>query len=125
MKFIFSIIDSKQDIEKKILKAMLPQCKKFMDNAVSIIKSDLPSILYAAITNRPEYISLISGTLRLEFGIPDANTKVSSLINTWITNIEYNYVKPIISGSKINSSISARFVRADFSDVLNSDEQML
>lgn len=122
MKFTFSITDSKQDIENKILKALLPQCKKFMDNAVSVIKAELPGILYAAITSRPEYMSLVAGTLRLEFGIPDANVKVASLIDTWISNIEYNYVKPVMSGSKINSSISAQFVKADFSDVINSDD---
>lgn len=122
MKFQFSIKESKQEIENKILKALLPDCKKFMNSSIAIIKSDLPGILYNAITSRPEYFSLISGNLRLELGIPDAESKVASLINTWISNIEYEYSKPIISGNKIISVFSANFVKTDFSDVINSSE---
>jgi len=122
MRFTFSIKENKQEIQNKILKALLPDCKKFMNSAIGVIKTDLPGLLYTSLTNRPEYFSLISGNLRLELGIPDASSKVQSIINIWISNIEYDYSKPTISGGKIISSFSAKFVKTDFSDVISSEE---
>jgi hypothetical protein len=122
MKLSFDIIESNGEIQQNILKALLPDCKDYMNNAINIIKKELPSIVFNAISNTPEYLSLISGKLKFEFGISDADIKVTNLLETWSKNIIYNYSPPSITGNRIKSSFSANAIKADFSDVLGSDD---
>lgn len=122
MKFSLKILESESQIKKMIVQALLPSCEEFMDQVLQNIQRELPNIVSSAILNRPEYISLVSGTLRLELGIPDANSKVASIINTWMSNIVYEFKKPTFSGNKIKSSISAKLIKADFADILGLPE---
>lgn len=121
MKLSFDIIDSSSEIQKNILKAMLPHCNDFMDKAITTIKDNLPSLIFESISNTPEYSSLVSGKLKFELGIPDASMKVAQLLNLWSFNVQYNYKKPSIINNNIRSSFSANAIKADFSDVLNTD----
>lgn len=122
MKLSFKIIESNDEIQSRILKALIGDCRLYMNRVLTTIQQELQPIVYLAITNRPEYISLISGTLRLELGIPDANTKVANIINHWMSNINYTYQKPTIEGKKIKSSIEISLIKTDFSDVLSSSD---
>jgi hypothetical protein len=122
MKFSLKILESESQIQKSILEALLPSSKKFMNASISKIKAELPYVVYTAIASRPEYNSLISGQLRLEFGIPDAGMRVSSIIDSWISNIVYQYNEPAIVGKKIKSSFSAELIKVDFADVLGMPE---
>jgi hypothetical protein len=55
-------------------------------------------------------------------GIPDASSKIYSLINMWISNMVIDYNPPTMTNSSIRSSFSAKLIRANFSDVLGTDE---
>lgn len=122
MKFSLKILETEAQIQKEILTALLDPCTTFMNKAILKIKSELPQIIYSAITNRQEYVSLTTGQLRLEFGIPDAGAKVASLLNFWISNIQYNYKEPKISGKQIKASFSIEMIKSDFKDVLGLSE---
>lgn len=115
------LTDTNSQIGKKILKALLPDIQKYMDKALKIIKTELPSILIATISSSPEYDSLINGKLKYEFGIPNASQKIASLLNVWSSNIEIQYFKPSIVANQIKSNFSVQLVKADFSDVLYTD----
>jgi hypothetical protein len=121
MNLSLKILETNQIIQKEILQALLPQVDIYMTRIMGNLKEKLPPIVSKAITNRPEYMSLVSGRLRLELGIPDASTKVSQLIQIWISNIQYTYKKPQISGGAIKSSFSASLIKNDFSDVTNTE----
>lgn len=125
MKLNIKILESNSEIESRILKALLNDCVKFMNKAKSTVEQELKSIIYLAITNRPEYMSLVSGSLRLEFGIPDANIKVTNIVDRWMANINYTYQKPSIQGNKIKGYFSAELIRGDFSDVLEMSDAMV
>lgn len=125
MKINVKILESNSQIESKILKALVTDCREYFNEALSIIQQELPQIIYSAITSRPEYVSLVSGKLRLELGIPDASVKVANLINYWISNISYNYKKPTIEGNKIKGYINIELIKSDFSDILNSNDAMV
>lgn len=125
MKFNLKILDSDSQIYEAILGALLPEVTNYMNNAVSVIKREIPIIIKDAIINSPEYSSLISGKLKYELGIPDANTKLANLINLWIDNIQYPYMKPIISSNKIKSSFQVNAIRVDFAEVLYSDDALV
>lgn len=121
MKFSVRLIENNQTIQKEIMDALLKPCAAYMEEGIAKIKSELPNIVFSAIMNRPEYNSLVSGKLRLEFGIPDANSKVLQLLQVWSNNISYTYNKPTIKGSGIRSYFGANLIRSDFSDVLGID----
>lgn len=121
MKASFRLLDSSKDIQNKILQALLLEIESVMNSAVSVIKKELPTIVFSGITAAPEYQSLVSGNLQYELGIPDPINKISGLIDLWTNNIQYSYAKPIISGAKIISKFSASMIKVDFSDVLYSD----
>ena len=121
MKINLKILEKTPEIENRILTALLPDCTRYMDTAVLQVQSKLPSIVSTAIINMPEYISLTSGELKFEFGIPDAGAKIAELINTWMNNIEFTYKKPYIVSRQIRSIFSAGLIKIDFSDVLYSN----
>jgi len=119
------LLDTNAEIYKNILKALLPDIKKYMDSVLDTIKKELPDILSNSIRNSPEYSSLIAGKLRYEFGIPDASSKIIGLINSWSSNINIDYTRPAITGNQIKSKFSVNLVRADFSDVLFTEYAIL
>jgi hypothetical protein len=122
MKFSLKLLESDSQIQQMILQALIPSSKKLMNSSIARIKAELPYLVYTAIASRAEYNSLVGGQLRLEFGIPDAGIKVSSIIDAWISNIIYNYNEPVITGKKIKGSFSAELIRVDFADVLKMSE---
>ena len=115
------LIESNQEIQTAILKAMLPQIDSFMGSVVDRIKKGLPELISQAILTQPEYVSLTNGTLKLELGIPDPEQRVQELMNIWINNIQISYQKPKIVSAKIKSNISVKAIKADFSDILGKD----
>lgn len=115
------LIENNQQIQTAILNAMLPQIDTYMDKVANYIKINLPTLINEAIAEQPEYISLISGSLRLELGVPDAEQRVQQLISIWINNIQTLYNKPRIIAGKIKSNITIKAIRSDFSDVLGLD----
>lgn len=121
MRISLKLIESDKEITSRIAKQLLPECRKFMSSTISKIQKNLPTVLEQAIINSPEYNSLVSGRLRLELGIPDAQSKISSLIMLWINNIQYNYSVPTIVTNKIRSKLSINAIRSDFGDVLGTD----
>lgn len=121
MQFGLKLVESNKDIQQLMLNAMLPDVKKFMDNGIAKIKSGLPPIVQQAIRNTPEYDSLSSGKLKYEFGIAGVDSKLSSLLNIWSTNISYSYQAPRLNNNKIKAYFSASMIKADFSDVLYAD----
>jgi hypothetical protein len=121
MKIQFKLLDSSKNIQNKILQAIFPDVVSIMNNAVLTIKKNLPNIVLSGITSAPEYQSLVSGNLQYELGIPDPMNKIGGLLDIWMKNIEYNYIKPTLSNNKITSKFSAMMIRADFSDVLYTD----
>lgn len=125
MKVQFKLLDTSKDIQTKILQALLPEVVSLMNNAVSMIKKNLPDIVLSGITAAPEYQSLIGGNLQYELGIPDPISKISGLLDIWSRNIQYEYTRPILSSNKIISKFSASMIKADFSDVLYTDYAMV
>jgi hypothetical protein len=117
MKFSVKILESNSEIQSKIV--------SYLKKALSSIKNNIPPIISKAITNRPEYMSLTTGDLRLELGIPDANSKVLELINFWTQNIIIDLKSPAISGDKIKGSFSISLIKSDFSDILGSDASVV
>ena len=121
MKLSLKILENNKTIEQLALNALLPQIENYMTNGINTLKRELPEIVRAAIVNTPEYESIMNGKLKYEFGIPDPSSKLAGLLDIWSNNIQVQYMKPNITGSKIKGFFSANMVRIDFADVLYTD----
>jgi hypothetical protein len=115
------LLDSNSNIYQEILKALLPQVNQYMSKAILSIKPEIINIVGSSIRNSPEYGSIQSGQLKYELGIPDPSSRLESLINIWLNNIQSTYDKPVISNNKIKSSFTFEMIKSDFSDVLSTD----
>lgn len=121
MNIQFKLIENNRALQNEVLKALLPEVSRFIDSGIAKVKSALPNIIRQAIINTPEYNSLLNGELKYEFGIANVDSKLSSLLTAWSTNIQYSYRSPSIKGSSIKGSFSANCIKVDFSDVLYTD----
>jgi hypothetical protein len=113
------ILESTNEITTRILNALLPQVTTFFDKAFDNCKNDINNIVSEAIIASPEYQSILSGKLRYEFGLPDSDARLSSILSI-ISNIKTNYNKPKISKSQIQGSFSLYMIPSDYSELLSS-----
>lgn len=121
MRLQFKILEKNQEIEQRILKALLSEISDGMKKYVKNISINIKNIISQAIENSPEYQSLISGSLKGEFGIPDPENRLTQLLQIWKNNASVTYSAPSIVGSSIKSSFKLEMIKADLSDVLGSD----
>lgn len=113
------IVESNSEIESKILRALKPEINKYLEKVFAKTKLKITDAIINAITNSPEYNSLISGDLKYEFGLPDSDSRVNSLLNFW-KKINTDYKSISISNSKLSGGFTISMIQSDFSDVINS-----
>lgn len=121
MNINLKILENDSEIQKRLLKALLPDVRKYMNKVITNLKNKLPNIINDAIKAAPEYASILTGKLRAEFGIADPGPKLAGLLDIWSKNIDIQYQNPQISSNQIKSNFSISMIRIDFSDVLYSD----
>lgn len=125
MKFSIKLLDSDKEISNSILDALLPQIDIFLKKNLKYIRKEMPLLINNIIKNSETYNSLIGGQLKYEFGIPDADSKLSTILNIWSNNISIEYTAPKILAGQIKASFSVSIIRSDFSDVLASDSALV
>lgn len=121
MRLQLNLVENNNTVANKILIALLDPVTEYMNDIIRKIKIELPSIVSRSIFNTQEYVSLTSGQLKFELGIPNPEQKITSLLNIWTSNIEYNYIPPRVIAGQIKSSFSIGLIKSDFSDVLGTD----
>lgn len=121
MKLQIKILENNKDIEQKILKALLSEINDSMKKYAKNISIQIKDTVILAIQNSNEYQSLLSGSLKSEFGIPDPENRLTQLLQIWKNNVSVTYVAPKITNNIIKSSFKLEMIKADLSDVLGSD----
>lgn len=121
MRLSIKLLESNQEINDKILQALMPQVDDYLKTRLNKLRRMLPPMLRDIIQNTPEYNSLIGGQLQYEFGMPDPGVKLANIIDIWTNNIHIEYNGPTIVSNKLRASFSASLIRRNFDDVLSSD----
>lgn len=119
LKFSLKLADNSKDIGRDMCLALLPDVSKFLDNIFNTMKNTIPDIVINSISSQPEYDSLVSGSLRSEFGIPDASSRISEIFQTIKSGVGVTRNKPRVVGSKISGGIKFQMIRSDFQDLLS------
>jgi hypothetical protein len=119
MKISIKLLDSNAVIGTKILSAIISQLQPAFTQTQQALQQSLPKIVKDVLILEPEYASLLSGQLRSELGIPDADSKIDQIFNAWSTNLLVEN-KPIsIKGSGLSGGFSINIIKSDFSDILS------
>ena len=116
----FKLIENDKEISLNILNALLPKVDRYFRNAAKKIRPKLVNVVIEAIKSSPEYQSLINGSLMAEFGLPDADSRLGSIISLW-KKIDFVYSPVVIRNGFLSGSFSLNMIRSDFVDVINSE----
>jgi len=113
------IVETTDQIEGKILRALKPEINKYLKKVFDKTKPRILQALTNAITSSPEYSSLLNGSLKYEFGLPDSDNRVASILKFWQKlNVEYKSVS--IDGKKLVGGFVINMVDSSYTDVLSS-----
>lgn len=117
-----ALVGNNQSIGNDILRALLPDITAYFNNMYQKMISQIPPLIIESIKTQPEYASLMGGTLQGEFGLPDAASRLSSILSS-IESGASVVSKPLSIGSNsIKGSIRLEMISKDFSDLLSMGE---
>lgn len=112
------VLETDRKLEKAISKAIVAEINSRVLPGIARINNEVSRIIKKAIIDAPAYRSLVAGQLRREFGIPDGDYKMKTLITEWSNSIETIFKPFKFVGRNISGGITLNAVKADFSDVL-------
>lgn len=110
---------SESQISKKILQELKPQVNTYLSNIFEKIQPKIVELVQQAIISSPEYLSLQSGQLKAEFGIPDSDSKLSMLLEFW-KDITAKYTPVSIKNNTLSGGFTINMIQSNFADVLSS-----
>lgn len=119
MKISIKLLDSNAVIGTKILSAIISHLQPAFTKTQTSLQQSLPKIVKDALTLEPEYASLLSGQLRSELGVPDADSKIDQIFSAWSNNLVVQSRPISMKGSGLSGGFSINIVKSDFSDVLS------
>lgn len=117
-----TIKQSDNRIARDILKLLVPEVKNYFDSILNNIRDPLKNLIIDAIKKAPEYDSLINGTLKAEFGLPDSDSRVNMIIQT-LDNINVKSKKIIIKGGEqLSGGFELTMIPSSYSSILSLPE---
>lgn len=115
MKFNITIPESSSSIANKILIALQEDVSKLINSVIPKITKDLKELVAEALRQEPEYSSLLSGTLKAEFGIYDSSS-VERIVQALSNTLQIEQ-KPIsITGRGLKGGFSLTMMKSDDMD---------
>lgn len=121
MEISFDILESNSEILKAVLDIVTSELNSTIVSSRSVIENEVRELVADAIVVQPEWGSLKSGQLLEEFGLTDAQSKLTSILNTMMDSLTIDF-KPFRStGTFIRGSYKLQIVKGDFSDILSLD----
>lgn len=97
MNFSLKLLDKPSDVSKKITRSLTKEINKVIKKALPAIESDFRPLITDALKKQPEYGSLMSGTLKYDFGIADSGS-VNKIVEFLASNATIT-TKNITAGS--------------------------
>ena len=100
---------------KNVVREITNIIKGRVDKIKTTITEGLRESVRESLMATPEYQSIIQGKLKAQLGIPESNTRILSIIDTWVNNIS---VKVKVGKSPF-LSIEIGIIKDDYGDVLS------
>lgn len=119
-----TIIESTDQITQKILKALLPEVKTYFRKVFDRTSEQIATLVQDSIIASPEYQSLLSGKLKYEFGLPDSDSRLNTILEI-ISQITTKYNAPKIVKNHIEASFTLSMIQSDYKKLLESSAAIL
>lgn len=125
MNIQLKILDTDSQINTKILTAIIAYLQPVFDKVQLSAQKLLPAFVKQALFAEPEYISLLSGQLRSELGVPDADTRINRLFDAWSANVNLRKSALSSRAGRLSGGFSLDIIKSDFSDILSLPESVV
>jgi len=86
MKFTLNLLESNDTVYRLVLEEIKKKIEIAVNKAIPTISTDIKNKISTALRDQPEYISLMTGKLKAEFGIPDSST-IESVIEGLVNSL--------------------------------------
>jgi len=124
MKISLKILESSSQIAKSIANALKPEIDKTLLSASQKATKKLQPIIAEALRSEPEYQSLTSGSLRLEFGIPDPSV-VESIVEKLASTVKVENTPCKIVSNILKGGFKITALKTDDMDGLVGDQDAI
>lgn len=133
MKLTCKVLESNADITKFILEDIKKQIDIAINKSIPNISQEIKSLVAEALRNQPEYASLMTGTLKAEFGI-FSSSSIQSVINGLIETLQVTKDNIKISNNGLSGGFKLTMMKsddlngliyADFASVIDDDGYVL
>jgi hypothetical protein len=98
-----------------IVKEITKKIKREVPKIKTTITDSLRKVVREALVSTEEYQSILQGKLKAELGIPDSNSRIIAIIDTWVNNI----VVEVKTGTSPLLLITIGIIQDDYGDVLS------
>ena len=101
--------------QNNVVREISKNVKRKAPRIKTIITEQIQKAVREALVSTPEYQSILQGKLRAELGIPQSDTRIITIIDTWVNNISVK----IKSGKSPLLLIDIGIIQDDYGDVLS------
>jgi hypothetical protein len=108
---------------KEITNGIKTALRSHLNSALSLAAIDIRSSLYDMIDSlligSNTYQSLLTGTLRGDFGLADPEVRLKEILETLKKSLEVSFIPVQFRGDNLRGGLVIKLIRADFEDILN------
>lgn len=122
MRVNVKVVETIPELEKRLRKALDDSLNMATTRAAKPIENKIRSLIRTALEATPEYLSLSSGKLKHEFGLPDGANKIRNIVDIWVNNITVTPKTVKLSRGTTKNMLEISAVRSDYGDVLSAPE---
>ena len=119
MNFSFKLLDNNKTITNKILSALASQLNPVFSKASKDAAVEVQAAVRQSIEAEGEYLSLLSGQLKYELGIPNPGI-VDQIVDIWVKNVNIIPKKVTVKSNSLSGGFSINMIKSDYSDVLGA-----
>lgn len=125
MKFNVKLLESNSVIRKSIMEGLASHMDSVLSKSMGQIQNKLRALIESALKQEPEYISLTSGQLRLDFGISNPD-QVNNVVSKLADTVSISKKTISINNSGLSGGFSLNAIKADdFNGVLTDENAMV
>ncbi len=119
LSFGIKLTDSNKTISGAILRALLPDVKKYFDQKFKNLQDIIVPIILNNIRQQPEYESLLGGSLQAQFGIPDPAPRVNNILSTIENSVVVQQKNINITNNQIRGGVKLQMIQSGFNDLIS------
>lgn len=112
MRYDLELLESAQEISAAIIHSIKQEMDSLLKKSIPTIRKDIIVLVADALRAEPEYASLLSGTLRAEFGIPNTSS-VDNVIQALCNTINIKNDPIVVGRAGLKGGFTLTMMKSD------------